>query len=230
MRRLVEGWLFLAVCLSACAEGPTGSFQLASEGAALPPGTLRGQVWRWSGERFVPQPGVPVRVAGSDRQVLADAQGGFTFSGLPVGPCAIAADGAGKVPCRLPAAVGVDRVPVVMAPEAPTGLSAGAVMVVGTLTDETGAGVPGGTVHCVDTRGGNRRWTADAAGCFSGVVAEGAHASASLMGYGLTADGRHAEGRTIQTVALGEGPAVVVAVTAEAVAQAVGTRAGATSQ
>lgn len=214
--------------LVACAGGPpvAATWVLEAPGTA-PPGVIAGRVFAWRDIGFEPLAGAGVLVDGAPSDARTDARGAFLCTGVVEGAHLLAASAGGFVGVSVAvypsAAAGVLGVSLVASPAGGDD-GGGDRRVVGVITDPWGAALAGGTVHCVDSAslhgaGGNRRWEANADGLFTGLLTDvGDGGAASFMAYGRLADGRAAEGRFLQTVALGHAGIVGVAVATHAVA------------
>ena len=210
----------LAGGIVGCTAGPPPvSAWLLGVAGSGGPGTVEGRVFTWREAAFLPLPGAAIAVDGAPAMTAADADGRFRCAGLVGDAHRLAATGPGLAGVVVEVRPGAGLVGVVLlAIEAADERARGDRQILGVVTDPWGAALPGGTVHCVDSvsaggAGGNRRWQASPEGLFAGRLPDApAGGIASFMGYGRLADGRAAEGLTLQTVALGAGMTIGVVV------------------
>ncbi len=228
----VGSWVggVLAIGLVGCggAWPPAVSWAIGPPPGASSAGAVAGRVFAWRDERFAPLPAAAITIDGAATGEVTDERGAFRCVGLAAGPHQVAVMAVGfeavAVTVEAIAGSGAGRLALLAFPAGGASAARGDRRIVGVVTNPWGGALPGATVHCVDSAsgggaGGNRRWTANADGLFTGLLTDmSGDGTATFMAYGRLDDGRAAEGRFRHTVALAGGGVVGVAVATHVIA------------
>lgn len=197
----------------------------------LPAGTMQGLVAAYDGHDFVPVAGATIRLVGTNKTTVTDAQGHYGFTGVQPGSYQVSATKDGYLGSTnqvvMNPVMGTPRVNLALAPTNyhTAALAAVTATVSGVVTDPRGAALPNANVKVLSNvanngAGSNTSVTANANGFYTVSLANCAVSASSPGVVQATANGKspgnvHLESSAVTAAAL-TGSALVLNVPADA--------------